>query len=81
MKFFKIILLSILACAFVTGCEDPVYDRKGRRVYKSIKKGEESINMFQFKYIVVDDHEYLVLDGSKYMNGITHSPRCGCGRD
>ena len=81
MKFFSIILFSILACVLVTGCEDPVYDREGRRVYKSLKKGESSMDMLQFKYIVVDDHEYLVLDGSKYMKGITHSPKCGCRRD
>jgi len=81
MKFFNIIIFSILACAFVTGCEDEVYDMEGRRVYKSLKKDESSMNMFQFKYIVVDDHEYLVLNGTKYMNGITHSPKCGCRRD
>ena len=81
MKFFSIILFSILACVLVTGCDDPVYDREGRRVFKSLKKDESSMDMFQFKYIVVDDHEYLVLDGSKFMNGITHSPKCGCRRD
>lgn len=80
MKFFTIILFSILACAFVAGCDKPIYDREGRQIYKTLKKDEISNSMFQFKYIVVDDHEYLVLDGSKYMNGITHSPRCKCGR-
>ena len=81
MKFFNIIFFSILACVFVTGCEDPVYDREGRQVYKSLKDDESSMDAFRFKYIVVDGHEYLVLDGTKYMNGITHSPRCGCGRN
>lgn len=75
-----VFILSILACAFVSGCDKPSYDREGRQIFKTLKKDETSNSMLQFKYIVVDDHEYLILDGSKYMNGLTHSPRCKCGK-
>lgn len=88
----KTIVVSILA-ALLAGCiPESKVDEQGRpvavqkNVDKSCSTKEKNTYYFDFnslpvvvKYAVIDGHEYVVARSDRGL-GITHSPRCKCGK-
>ncbi len=77
-------LLAIGLLCFLIGCSESPVDESGRNVAEKSGTNEFNVVLFPgdggltFRYIMVDGHEYIVMMGSFYRNGLTHSPKCQC---
>ena len=75
-------LLAIGLLCFLVGCSESPRDENGHPIAE--KDGNEfsvrinkSFGSIDFRYIVIDKHEYLLMTGV-HISGLTHSPKCPC---
>ena len=88
-----IVFTSIISTLFYSGCvPESKIDEQGRPVAvqkqtkKTLSAAEKNCYRFEFnglqvtlKYVMFDGHEYVVARRHRCF-GITHSPRCECGK-
>ena len=72
-------LLAVLALA--CGCGSGPVDGHGRIVAE--ERDDEFViliggNRTYFRYVVIDGHEYLMMNPRTAYPGVTHSPKCPC---
>ena len=75
-KLLAIGLCLLLGCAESPKDENghPIAERDGNEFSLKIPNSCGSID---FRYIVIDKHEYLLMTGV-HISGLTHSPKCPC---
>lgn len=78
----KLLAIGLLCLVFL-GCSESRVDENGRPIAE--RNGTNEFNAvlypgsgaWTFRYIMVDEHEYLVMIGC-HRSGLTHSPKCPC---
>ena len=76
-------LLAIGLLCFLIGCSESPRNDEGNYVAEKDENNEFHIRIGKgngeryFRYVEVDGHEYLVMDGT-HKSGLTHSPKCNC---
>ena len=79
----KIGIVLVLAIGLLVGCSKSPQNENGTFVGRKTDENTWSVSLFSgggswdFNYIEVDGHEYLVMHGV-HRSGLTHSPKCPC---